>query len=191
MAIPKGVAALAVIIALLASGCTQPDPNAAPTYTCTPSDGSTPAPCYKAEYDQQVKEDALYAEAEAVFRRFLIEDDRIYRSGGISEPTAALSDVATGEFLADAMITYRALRQTHSRMVGGKVTIVWIRRAPESATPNTLVTMENCLDASATKLVTPGRKTVSASYTSDILHFDRDGEQLKITSAFGDVVNQC
>jgi hypothetical protein len=191
MAIPKSAVAIAALIALAGSGCTQPDPNAKPTYACTPSEGGTPQPCYKAEHDLQVKEDALYAEAEAVFRRFLAEDERIYRSGGIDEPTLVLRDVATGEFLADAMITYRSLKQTHSRMVGGKTTIAWIRQAPESATPNTLVTMKNCLDARATKLVTPGRKTVSASYTSDILHFAREDEKLKITSALGDVVSQC
>jgi len=191
MAIPRRIAAIAILIALAGTGCAQPDPNAAPTYTCTPADGGTAQPCYKAEHDLQVKEDALYTEAEAVFRRFLTEDERIYRSGGINEPTAALRDVATGEFLADAMITYRSLKQAHSRMVGGQITIAWIRRAPESATPNTLVTMENCLDARATKLVTPGQKTVSASYTSDILHFAREDEKLKITSALGDVVNQC
>jgi hypothetical protein len=191
MAIPKRAAVIAALIALAGSGCTQPDPNAKPTYACTPTDGGTPQPCYKAEHDLQVKEDKLYAEAEAVFRRFLAEEERIYRSGGISEPTTALRDVATGEFLDGKMITYRALKQTHSRMVGGKITIVWIRPAPKSATPNTLVTMENCLNASAAKVITPGSKTISAGYTSDVLHFTREQTQLKITSALGDVVDQC
>ena len=191
MAIPKSAVVIAALIALTGSGCTQPDPNAKPTYACTPSEGGTPQPCYKAEHDLQAQEDALYAEAEAVFRRFLAEDERIYRSGGISEPTLALRDVATGEFLDGKMITYRALKQTHSRMVGGQITIAWIRPAPESATPNTLVTMENCLNASAAKIITPGSKTVSAGYTSDVLHFARHDEKLKITSALGDVVNQC
>ena len=191
MAIPKSITALAVIVALLGAGCTQPDPNAAPTYTCTPTDGGTPAPCYKAEHDQQVKEDALYAEAEAVYRKYLVEEERIYRSGGIDEPSAALRDVATGDFIQGKTITYQALKQTSTKMIGGEVKLSWIRPAPQAATPETLVTMEACLDASSARIVTPGLETVSAGYTSDVLHFVREDGQLKITSALGDVVDKC
>lgn len=60
MASPKGAAAIAALIALAGTGCTQRDPNTQPTYTCTPSDARTPHPCDKTEHDQQAKEDALY-----------------------------------------------------------------------------------------------------------------------------------
>ncbi len=191
MAIPKSVAALAVIVALLGSGCTQPDPNAAPTYTCTPSGGGTPAPCYKAEYDQQVKEDALYAEAEVVYRKFVAEDDRIWRAGGLDEPTPALLEVATGDFLEDSMNIYRALKETKTKMVGGSTTTAWLKRAPDKATPDSLVTLEDCRDASTARLVAPAEDAISAGYTSDVLHFARDQGHLKISSALGDVVAKC
>jgi hypothetical protein len=191
MAIPKSVAALAVIVALFGSGCTQPDPNAAPTYTCTPSDGGTPAPCYKAEYDQQVKEDALYAEAEAVYRKYVAEDERIYRMGGIDKPTPVLLEVATGDFLQDLVIIYQASKDTRTKFVGGTLVTVWLRPAPSSATPDSLVTMQDCRDASTVKIVTPGEDTVLAGYTSTILHFVREGGSLKIGSAQGKVVDGC
>jgi len=191
MAIPRSAALFAAITAIALSGCTQPNPNAAPTYTCTPSNGGTPQPCYKAEHDLQVKEDALYTEAEAVYRKFVVEEERIYRSGGIDEPSATLRDVATGDFIQGKTITYQALKQTSTKMIGGEITLAWIRPAPKAATPETLVTMEACLDASSASIVTPGLETVSAGYTSDVLHFVREDGQLKITSALGDVVDKC
>ena len=191
MAIPKSAVVIAALIALAGSGCTQPDPNAKPTYACTPSDGGTPQPCYKAEHDLQAKEDALYAEAEAVYRRFTAEDERIYRMGGIGEPTPELLALTTGEFLTDSMIIYRAWKQTKSRLVGGKIRTAWLKRAPESATPDSQVTMRDCRDASTARLVTPGERPVSAGYTSDVLHFTGEPGSLKISSALGKEVDKC
>ena len=191
MAIPKSVTALAVIVALLGSGCTQPDPNAAPTYTCTPSNGGTPAPCYKAEHDQQVKEDALYAEAEAVYRKYIAEDERIYRAGGIDQPSDVLKETLSGDFLAQKMSSYEALKQSRTALVGGEFKVAWLKRAPKQATAGSLVTLQDCVDTSSAQLVTEGEGSTPAGYTSDVLHFTREQGQLKISSGLGDVVTKC
>jgi len=146
MAIPKNSATLAVIIALLGSGCTQPDPNAAPSYTCTPSDGGTAAPCYKAEHDLQVKEDALYAEAEAVYRKYLTEDERIYRAGGVTDPTPAMMATLTGNGLSQAISTYRELATTAARAIGGEFKVGYLRRAPKAVKAGSVATWEACID---------------------------------------------
>ena len=191
MAIPKSAAVIAALIALAASGCTQPDPNAKPTYACTPSDGGTPQPCYKAEHDLQAKEDALYAEAEAVYRKFVAEEERIYRIGGVDKPTPTLLEVATGKFLRDSMTIYRATKETRTVLVGAPIRTAWLKREPKSATPGTLVTMHDCRDASRSTLKTPGEAPTSAGYTSDILHFVRVDGVMKVSDALGDVVDRC
>lgn len=190
MAIPRSTTVTAAIIAILLTGCAQPDPDGEPTYTCTPSAG-TPQPCYKAEHDLQIREDKLYVEAEAVYRKFVVEDERIYRAGGIDKPTPALLEVATGDFLASSMIIYRASKKTSTKLVGGTFSTAWLRRAPESATPDSVVTMRDCRDASSATLTSPGEPPSSGGFTSDTLHFVRVDRQLKISSAEGDVVERC
>ena len=191
MAIPRNVATIAVIIALTASGCTQPDPNAKPTYACTPSDGGTARPCYKAEYDLQAKEDALYTEAEAVFRKFVAEDERIYREGGASGVTPLILQTTTGDFLKVRAATYKALKDTHTSLVDGGFRIAWIKRAPELAAPGAVVTLKNCLDGSTAKLATAGSKSWHAGFTSDTLNYVREAGVLKISSASGKDVKGC
>ncbi|MEE9964516.1 MAG: hypothetical protein K4304_05410 [Propionicimonas sp.] len=149
MAIPKNVATIAVLITLTASGCTQPDPNAKPTYTCTPSDGGTPRPCYKAEYELQTKEDALYAEAEAVYRKYIAEDERIYRAGGVTAATPTLTATLTGPALTQALDTYRDVAATSTRAVGGAFKIRYLHRAPQSIRAGSVAAVEACIDSTS------------------------------------------
>lgn len=44
-------------------------PHLSPTYQCVPEAGGDPVPCGPIEYEQAQARDALYAEAEAVYRR--------------------------------------------------------------------------------------------------------------------------
>lgn len=72
-----GLASAAVL-----AGCTtvtQPTatPTNSPTYLCTPEAGGTPLPCGPIEAEQAEKRDALYAEAETVYRRFWTESQRL------------------------------------------------------------------------------------------------------------------
>jgi hypothetical protein len=191
MAIPKSVAALAVIVALLGSGCTQPDPNAAPTYTCTPSDGSTPAPCYKAEYDQQVKEDALYAEAEVVYRKFLAEDERIHRVGGVSAATPVLLATATGSYLESAMTVYKALKAAKATASGGEFKIAWVRREPSLSMANSLVALTACTDPSSVQMGSRGKTPLPGRISERTVYFVREADQLKITDGTYKLVDQC
>jgi hypothetical protein len=181
MAIPKSVAALAVITALLASGCTQPDPNAAPTYTCTPADGGTPAPCYKAEYDQQVKEDALYAEAEAVYRKYLAEHVRIYRAGGATTASPVMIETLTGEALEQALETSRRIAANHTKAVGGEFKIGYLRRVPGETIGDSVVTWESCEDATSVtfKDDNPARH---GGFSLERAYFSPTEDGLKISS---------
>ncbi len=180
MAIPKSAIVIAVLIALAGSGCTQPYPNAKPTYACTPSDGGTPQPCYKAEHDLQAKEDKLYAEAEAVFRRFLAEEERIYRTGGVSAATPIMLETLTGDYLRSAINGFRALKESGSTAVGGEFKIVWVRPYPAEVHEGTVASVQACIDTHSVQMGTrddkskPGRVSVRTAFLA------RDGESLKI-----------
>ena len=191
MAISKGAVVIAALIALAGSGCTQPDPNAKPTYACTPSEGGSPHPCYKAEHDLQVKEDKLYAEAEAVLRKFVAEEERINRIGGASEPTPIVRETLTGDYLNRASEGFRALKQAQATAEGGAFEIAWIERAPREARQGTIATLKMCLDTSSVKMGSAGNKARPGRITERTVFFVKDGDRLKIAQGRYQWVSQC
>ncbi|MEE9964521.1 MAG: hypothetical protein K4304_05435 [Propionicimonas sp.] len=191
MAIPKSAVAIAALIALAASGCTQPDPNAKPTYACTPSDGGTPQPCYKAEHDLQVKEDALYTEAEAVYRKFLAEDERINRSGGASAASPVLTETTTGTYLASAVAVYKALKAAKATATGGEFKIAWIHREPRLTREDSLAAMTACTDTSSVQMASKGKKPRPGTIGEQTVYFVRQDGRLKIADGTYRWVDQC
>ena len=191
MAIPRNVVAIAVLITLTASGCTQPDPNAKPTYACTPSDGGTARPCYKAEYDLQAKEDALYAEAEAVFRTFVAEDERIFRIGGAVKATPVIQETTTGDFQKAKLTAYQTLRSTRTRLTIGTFKVAWVERTPALRASGSEAAIQYCLDASTARLATRGEGSWPVGYISDVLQLVREAGGLKISAATEKAVDKC
>ena len=53
------------------SPSSAPSPVATPTYMCTPEAGGDQAPCTQIAYEKMKARDALYTEAETVYRDFL------------------------------------------------------------------------------------------------------------------------
>ena len=92
VAMPRlsGRLASSVVLACLLAGCQPPapSPTPVPSYRCTPEAGGAEFDCTQHQYDEMVAKDKLYAEAEAVYRKFLAEDVRILRAGGIDAADA-------------------------------------------------------------------------------------------------------
>ena len=188
--------AASAVACLLLAGCSPapaptPSPTPTPTFSCTPEAGGVAYECSQFDHEQMVAKDKLYAEAEAVYRKFFAEDERIYRAGGVDEPTPVLLETTTGRFLEDSMRIYRALRKTGTHSEGDAATLAWLRRSPGESEGGSLVAMQSCTDASRSIMVTPGAKDESAGYLSDLLFFNVESGVLKITSARGDVVETC
>ncbi|HSK31998.1 MAG TPA: hypothetical protein VK903_00805, partial [Propionicimonas sp.] len=101
-----------------------------PSYRCTPEAGGAEFDCSQKQYDDMVAKDKLYAEAEAVYRRFLAEDIRIMRAGGVPTPTPVLLETATGAFLDDVMAEYTDMRDLGLRAEGSDPVIVALTRQP-------------------------------------------------------------
>ena len=192
MAIPKSAVVIVALIALAGSGCTQPDPNAKPTYACTPSQGGTPQPCYKAEHDLQASEDALYAEAEAVYRRFLTEEERIYRAGGATTASPVMLETLTGEALKERAGYYLSLHENETRVVGGKFILGYLRRAPQAKVNDSVATWESCTDTRSV-VVHVGRATQRGRVVRERAFFSETENGIRIIhlSHFNGEVNSC
>jgi hypothetical protein len=181
----------AALAAVMVAGCAPADPVGQPTYSCTPEVGGTPYPCYKVQRDELDKLDALYAEAETVYRTQAAEDERIARAGGVAEATPVMIQTFSGTALAAVLETYRSLKRDRIHMEGGAYRIVWIKRRPDILSPGMAVAIEGCVDPGAAKIVQPGAKSESVDPYVSRLQLARDGGVLKIAKADGNTVSAC
>ncbi|MCE1175066.1 MAG: hypothetical protein LWW77_10725 [Propionibacteriales bacterium] len=181
----------AALAGVMVAGCAPADPAGQPTYSCTPEAGGTPFPCYKVQRDEYDKLDALYAEAEAVYRRYLAEDERILRAGGVEEPTPVMLETLSGDALSSAASVYVAFRKTGTRLEGGPVKLAWLKRRPDALRPGMKVAMQSCVDSNAAVLSSPGEADEPAGFTSDTMNFGVVDGVLRIVAVTGDPVPAC
>jgi hypothetical protein len=191
-ALRTGLSAVALSVALL-TGCTPATPTPsppAPSPTCTPEAGGDPYPCSAYYYDQMVAKDKLYAEAEAVYRKFFAEEERIYRAGGITEPTPVLRETTTGEYLSDSLAIYRDLKKNHS-VATGSSSLVWIHRVPDEATGGALLAMRTCVDSTSMTVRTRTGKTTRGTVVEETGKYVMQGGAIMLANATSQVVTKC
>lgn len=183
----------AALSGLVLTGCQSapPAPAPTPTFTCTPEAGGDSFPCSQFQHDEMVAKDALYAEAEAVYRRFLAEDVRIMRAGGVSEPSDEIRATTAREFLSDVTAFYRGLRNDNARFRGGDFRLVELSRKAGISKGASLVTLESCVDARTAEIVKGGRSLRRGGVARDTFYFGRDAGRLKIIGADGHEVDSC
>jgi hypothetical protein len=188
VAIPKFVLVVAVVAVCLVPGCAAPNPA---TYSCTPEVGGEPYACVKEQYDLMVERNKLYAEAEAVYRRFLAEDERLYRAGGIDTPTAVLLETTTGDFLKGQLGNYQQVRRTQGTSVGGEFKIVWFKRIPDQVRDGSIVALKGCFDNRTVMMGAKGKQPRPGTVFEETGFFVRDGELLKLTESTYKEVSTC
>lgn len=188
-----GRLAVTLFAACLLAGCqpAAPPPTPVPTYACTPEAGGAEFSCSQQQYDEMVAKDELYAEAEAVYRRFFAEDVRIFRSGGVAEPTQTLLETTTGAFLSDSMALYRSLKADSRRLEGGEIRLVSIQRRAGVSKESSIVAMTVCVDARSTTVLEHGKKVGPGYLIEDLLYFGRFDGVLKIQGADGQEEGKC
>ena len=191
----SGRYAVSVLVAcVLLAGCqpvSTPLPAPTPSLRCTAEAGGAEYDCTPYEYDDMVAKDKLYAEAEAVYRKFLAEDVRVLRAGGASAATPVLRETTTGAFLADTMDYYRSLKDQRSTLVGGEVRLTALVRQPGIAKGGSVVALKACIDASSARIRMDGRDGGPGRKGSDVLYFGRIDGLLKIQGADGKEGDEC
>jgi hypothetical protein len=195
MPVPRSVA-FAVVTALLpVAGCVEtppgPLPQATPSWSCTPVAGGTPYACYEHQYQQTSAQNKLYEEAEAVYRKLNAEDERIYRAGGVKEPTPVIEESYTESMLTSAMADYIELANSRTRMVRGEFKIAWIKRVLEQ-TNGSVAVLTVCSDISDVWLKTGDGKERSLGQDGmETLYFVPSAPTLRIANATSEWVKSC
>jgi hypothetical protein len=189
----SGRLASIIVAACLLTGCQPPapPPSPLPSYRCTPEAGGAEFDCSQKQYDDMVAKDKLYAEAEAVYRKFLAEDIRIAREGGVAEPTEQLLATATGAFLDDVMAGYRDDEAQGITIRGGDRIVKSLARLVGVAKAGSSVALRVCVDSSSVEVFRAEQRVGSGLITSDDLYFGRADGALKILGADGKEVKSC
>lgn len=190
-AVRPALAAAALAAVLVGCQVSSQAPTAGPTFTCTPEAGGAEFECSQFQHDQMVAKDKLYAEAEAVYRKFLAEDVRIMRAGGVKEPTPVLLETTTGAFLDDAMADYRQMASDGTSALGHDPKLVWLRREPGKSKAGSLVSIAVCVDGRDLEFVRAKQRIGEGRVAKDLNYFSRVDGSLKIIGADGEQVQEC
>ena len=182
------VAALALTACVAVSGCMSspaPSPVPAPTFACTPEAGGAEHPCNEREYHEMKAQDALYLEAEQVYRAFSRERERVFRAGG--EADEQLLSQTHGS-------ATEAVRDSHAdraRFEGGSISIAWIRRNVGLSRDGSLVSLESCVDASSAAVFVDGKPDGPGLIVRERSFFGRVNGTLKMVALEYKVVDSC
>jgi hypothetical protein len=191
------VSALTAALVLL-SGCTPAaplttvSPTPVPTFQCTPEAGGTPSPCSQAEFEQMQKMDALYAEAERVYRKYLAEDERVAKQGGALELTTAYREtIGDPLILQQTLQILRNNKKQGRHMRGGEFRIAWLKRRPEVSSRNSVVALRACVDASSSRLYVKDKYLGQGAVYEEESFFNYFGDSLQISNLSYELVESC
>ena len=201
----RSPAAVALVALVTLTACQAPTPSDSPSAattsphsptptpspTCTPEAGGAAYPCTPAQHAAMKEKDALYAEAEAVYRASFAESIRVSRDGGVEEATDIMLATSQGHFLQESVERARSLHERKVRAKGSDPRVVSVDRLPGPAKGGSVVAIRVCVDASGwgfyagDELVTPGGVAI------DDLYFRRFNGSLRIIGADGQDVDSC
>lgn len=200
------VATAAALTAVLLAGCqptvppTTPTPTTTPTtlspvptptYLCTPEAGGEATPCSQIDYEQMKAKDALYTEAEAVYRKLFAESIRLNRAGGVSAPTEVMLSTTTGDYLDDLLASFRGQLERGSRARGDDPTIVWIQRLAGQSKAGSEVALAICVDSTGWGYYIGDERVTDGVIAIDETYFARFDGVMKAIGADGKETDSC
>lgn len=190
--------AVAALAAALLAGCVQPaepTPSASPTptYLCTPEAGGDEAPCSEADYQKMKEKDALYAEAEQVYRKYQAEFLKVIRRGGGSRLSKGLKSViGHPDVEAVVLSELRAFKDQGLRIKGPGARIVDAIRKPSRTKNGSSVAMEFCVDSRRTKVFESGKtRGTPGILASEMAYFATVEDAMRIVAISGQEVDKC
>lgn len=164
-------------------------PTAAATPLCTPESGGSATPCTQEQYEEMKKLDALYAEAEDVYRRFVAEDERISRDGSLA--TDEFKRLVAGELATEGETLYRQRHEEGVKAVGGEFVIKYVRRAPNQSYEGSLVALSACVDGTTASFEQNGKPVGKGSAISTTSFYKRFDGTLKLFKLDGRISTSC
>ena len=193
----RTVAAVAAVAAVLLAGCVpqappSPTPSPTPTFMCTPEAGGTEAPCSEQEYQKMKAKDALYAEAEQVYRTYQAEYAKVIRKGGSTTLSPGLkATIGSPEVSASVLRGLRYFHDNGLRLKGEASVIASAAREPSRDRGGSVVAMTFCVDGRKTTVFKGSKRQGSGIVGIDTVYFAlRDGS-LRMASVDSKVVSSC
>lgn len=195
-------AALSLATLAMASACTpapSPSPSgpvivatgptASPSPLCLFESGGTPSPCTQAQFDELASKDALYREAEQVYRKYLAEDERISRSGSLITPDLVV--LLGGKMAITAPISYQKTHDAGVRLEG-LVQVRFVRRHPGEDLGDSQVALLSCVDATEADVIAHGNSVAKGRKVRAVNIFGLENGSLKLVDVRGQVgVSVC
>jgi hypothetical protein len=182
-----------VLVGVALAGCSAApvaSPTPSPTYACVPEAGGEAVPCGPIEYEQSQRRNALYAEAEAVYRRYWAEKERL---ASMPDPswTAELEATTGGAFRESAMELVDRARGR--QRVSGEPQLAWVKRLPGLSRSGSIVALEVCTDASGATYASADGGQPQPGLTGQLrLYYSRDQDSvLRIVESEAKEVPTC
>lgn len=192
-----GVAMVTAMTAVLVAGCgpeatVTPTPSPSPTFMCTPEAGGTEAPCSEQDYQEMKAKDALYAEAEQVYRTYQAEFLKVIRAGGADELTPGLESVSGSKDVRNVILgEIKLFKKDKLRIEGPGAQIVKVARRPGLVRGASEVTMDFCVDSRSTNILRGSKKLNTGILGRDTVYFGTVEGALRIVYIVGGEVKAC
>lgn len=164
----------------LSLGACSPDPGSTPTsvptvYQCTPEVGGAPYACTEAQHQEMLAKDALYAEAERIYRDYYGETQLTFEGGG--PPSARLLSHVTG----DAVAIVRKAHAEGIRAVHGAPTLHWVKRSVGASMEGSTIALASCSDTTAVTFEVEGEPSWSGIVSQETIYLSQTPDGLKIS----------
>jgi hypothetical protein len=201
----RWIGPVGLVVAVLLSGCTPPvstpvsspvSPSTtaapAPTFLCTPEAGGAESPCSQARFEEMKRKDALYAEAEAVYRRVLAEDERFARGGGADSLSETyLATLGSERLRSETLEILRSDKADRRVMKGGEFRLTGVARLPASVVAESVVALRACVDLTTVSIYERGRLLGKGGAREEYVYFALYDGLLKISHMEYEEVSKC
>lgn len=163
-------------------------PNVTPTFACTPEAGGTPSPCTQSQYDAMKAKDALYAEAEAVYRKFVAEDTKLLQTGGLA--AGPVMDLIGGPF-APIYSDDKAHLHDQRILMSGSPSVAYVRPSQSALSHESDLALAACVDGRSMTATQDGEDAGKGIAVRSTVYFKRSEDRLRIWWFDGLKVDQC
>lgn len=136
--------------------------------------------------------DALYAEAEQVYRKFTETLMARVRAGGASNIPPELAAMISGEELADSVVKRLVeVKREGLKFKGPGVKIVWAKRLPGREKGGSVVAMTFCGDSSELVVYKAGKRYGTGFIAEETVYFSGSVGALTMASLEYKDVSKC
>lgn len=177
----RSAASLAAAAVLLTACAAQPGSS-----TVSPATATTPAPTASATPSDQ----ALFIEAERVFRAYYSEALKYYASGGADRLPPVFEKWVVGEFRNDTLELLEVIKRTGDRFLGPDPTIK-VRPAAGVVYEDSQVAIQACVNSTKSRFRNGKGKEYAGHITLHTSFLKRVDGNLKIFSNRTERVDSC